>query len=52
MTDKLQKTIEEMRIRSEAGMSTFDAITGGVWPNGEVPYKFAPGFSKYFQYFQ
>ncbi|XP_057307438.1 zinc metalloproteinase nas-4-like [Hydractinia symbiolongicarpus] len=45
MTDKLQKTIEEMRIRSEAGMSTFDAITGGVWPNGEVPYKFAPGFS-------
>ncbi|XP_057307440.1 zinc metalloproteinase nas-4-like isoform X2 [Hydractinia symbiolongicarpus] len=45
MTDKLQKTMEEMRIRSEAGMSTFDAIAGGVWPNGVVPYKFGRGFS-------
>ncbi|XP_057307442.1 hatching enzyme 1.2-like [Hydractinia symbiolongicarpus] len=44
MTKKLKKTINEMRVRSAAGMSTFDAIAGGVWPNGVVPYKFARGF--------
>nr|CAJ57449.1 astacin 3 [Hydractinia echinata] len=44
MTDKLRENIREMRLRALNGLAPFDAIRGGVWPGGVVPYRFAGNF--------
>ena len=45
-TKELKAAIGEMRARASGGMSPFDAITNGAWPNGVVPYKFRSGFGQ------
>ena len=45
-TKELKTAIGEMRARASGGMSPFDAITNGAWPNGVVPYTFRRGFGK------
>lgn len=47
MTDKLRENIREMRLRALNGLAPFDAIRGGVWPGGVVPYRFAGNFRMY-----
>jgi len=45
MTNKLRAQIGEMRVRSGQGMAGYDAIRGGTWPGGVVPYRYASGFA-------
>ncbi|XP_057297332.1 zinc metalloproteinase nas-4-like [Hydractinia symbiolongicarpus] len=43
-TPHLAEAVDEMKQISSHGLKAFDAINGGQWPNGEVPYTFAYNF--------